>query len=93
MPRRFFSLRPLRTLLMRGVSRKRSSSWLRQAVHDAVHRPARPRRQYLPDRDPFLLIANHASHLDTVALLSLFPLSRVWRIRPVAAADILSGMR
>ena len=44
-------------------------------------------RQHLPDRDPFLLIANHASHLDTVALLSLFPMSRVWRIRPVAAAD------
>jgi len=44
-------------------------------------------RQHLPPRDPFILIANHSSHLDTACLLSLFPLRRLHRIRPVAAAD------
>ena len=44
-------------------------------------------RQYLLNKDPFILVANHASHLDTVALLGSFPLSRLAKIRPVAAAD------
>jgi 1-acyl-sn-glycerol-3-phosphate acyltransferase len=44
-------------------------------------------RAHLPAREPFLLVANHSSHLDTVALLDLFPLRRLRRIRPVAAAD------
>jgi 1-acyl-sn-glycerol-3-phosphate acyltransferase len=41
----------------------------------------------VPAQDPFLLVANHDSHLDTPLLLSLFPGSRLARIRPVAAAD------
>ncbi len=44
-------------------------------------------REHLTRSEPFILIANHSSHLDTISLLSLFPLSRLRRIRPVAAAD------
>jgi 1-acyl-sn-glycerol-3-phosphate acyltransferase len=44
-------------------------------------------RESLPGQGPFLLVANHTSHLDTVSLLALFPLSRLREIRPVAAAD------
>jgi len=44
-------------------------------------------REHLPERGPFLLVANHTSHLDTVCLLALFPLPRLKEIRPVAAAD------
>jgi 1-acyl-sn-glycerol-3-phosphate acyltransferase len=50
-------------------------------------------REHLPRTDPFILVANHSSHLDAVSLLSLFPLRRLRRIRPVAAADYFERNR
>jgi 1-acyl-sn-glycerol-3-phosphate acyltransferase len=44
-------------------------------------------REHLAGIDPFILIANHSSHLDTISLLSLFALNRLRHVRPVAAAD------
>src|SRR4030095_427746 len=44
-------------------------------------------REHLPREGSFVLVANHSSHLDAVALLSALPLRLLHRAYPVAARD------
>jgi 1-acyl-sn-glycerol-3-phosphate acyltransferase len=67
---------------------------LRLAAHAVIrawmfvyHRFRIRGREHLPLDRPFVMVANHASHLDAVCLLSALPLKRIQRAYPAAAKD------
>lgn len=42
---------------------------------------------FLEDEKQFIIVANHNSHLDTMAIMASLPKSIIHKVRPVAAAD------
>ena len=56
--------------------------WLR-----AYHRLSIEGREHLPARGSFVLVGNHASHLDAPCLLASLPLRRLHSAFPAAAKD------
>lgn len=56
--------------------------WLR-----LYHRFRVEGRENLPRQGSFILVANHASHLDVLCLLSAMPLRRLHQTYPAGAAD------
>ena len=43
--------------------------------------------ELFPQEEQFIIIANHNSHLDIMAIMALFDVAHIKKIRPVAASD------
>lgn len=69
-----YAVRSLAALLLRA--------WMK-----LYHRLHIDGRANLPTAGSFILVCNHTSHLDTLALLCAIPLRRIHRTFPAAAAD------
>jgi len=71
-----------------------TASVLRGWLH-VYHRLTVVGRENLPRDSSFVMVANHASHLDTLCLLAALPMARLHRAFPAAARDyfFVSGMR
>src|SRR4051812_9996120 len=67
---------------LRSLAALACRAWLR-----TYHRLSVVGRERLPADGSFVLVANHASHLDALTLLAALPLDKLHRAFPAAARD------
>lgn len=71
-----------------GFAARQAWWWLARCQLAVWHRLAVTGREHLPRAFPFVLVANHTSHLDALVLTAALP----WRVRagtcPLAAGDV-----
>lgn len=66
--------------------------WTLTAIHMRVfHRFRIVGSEHLPQQTPFILVANHSSHLDVISLMLAVPPLVRDRVHPLAAADHFFG--
>lgn len=82
----------------RWKSLKRESGLWNDLTHKAAlvlmrthlrlwHRLQVEGREFLPAKPPYILVANHSSHLDALALTAAVPWKSQHRVHPLAAGD------
>lgn len=61
--------------------------WLTRSYLAAAHRLEIHHCAPLPARPPFILVANHGSHLDAIILAAAMPVRQIGCVFPIAAGD------
>jgi 1-acyl-sn-glycerol-3-phosphate acyltransferase len=69
-----YSLRIIAALMLRA--------WLK-----VYHRLSIIGKENLPQEGSYVLVANHASHLDAISILAALPMRKLYRVFPAAAKD------
>ena len=76
---------------MLGFGLRSASAVLIRAWLRIYHRLSIVGRGNLPREGSYIIVATHASHLDTLAIVSALPLGKLHRVFPAAAKPLIKG--